>query len=78
MNRTELVAFLNENYAEDEVLVWQTICKTDIEMMLNRTITEEQWEGFVEKRHMGIAEMMSDNSRMEADDYFEALDEEGE
>jgi len=75
MNRTELVAFLNETYAEDEVLVWQTICKTDIEMMLNRTITEEQWEVFVEKRHEFIAEAMSDNSRTEADDYFEALDE---
>lgn len=76
MNREELVAFLNENYEADELLIWQTIAKSDLESMLGGDIADDKWESFVEENQDYLAEQMSRNARDEGYDLIEEEEEE--
>ncbi len=72
MNKKELVEFLNENYADEDVLMWQTISKSDLEMMgAGEDIPDDKWEDFVEQHSEGLAEEFSAEARLLGMDFFE-------
>jgi hypothetical protein len=75
MNRKELVEFLTENYEPDDVLIWQTICKNDLEEMLGFSIEDDKWETFVEENHSYLAEAMSFETKEMGFSEFEDEDE---
>lgn len=48
MTKEELVRFLENNYEDDEQLVWQVMTKGDVEATTYNDIDDEAWERFVE------------------------------
>lgn len=70
MTRAEIVAFLNEAYKADETIIWQTLSKSDLEGMLNTTITDEKWEEFADENQDYLSNQMSQSARDEAYDLI--------
>jgi hypothetical protein len=47
MTKEEVAEFIQKNYAEGEVIVWQTMDKEDVEMYQEGEISDAKWQAFV-------------------------------
>lgn len=48
MTKEQLLTFIDNNYADGEQLVWQIMSQSDVETGSYDSITDKQWERFVE------------------------------
>lgn len=48
MTKEQLLTFIDNNYADGEQLVWQVMSQSDVETGSYDSITDKQWERFVE------------------------------
>lgn len=48
MTKEQLLTFIDNNYVDGEQLVWQVMSKSDVETGSYDSITDKQWERFVE------------------------------
>lgn len=47
MTKEEVAKFIEGNYPEGEVIVWQTMTKEDVAMYQEEGISDAKWEAFV-------------------------------
>jgi hypothetical protein len=47
MTKEEVAEFIQKNYAEGEVIVWQTMAKEDVAMYQEDGISDAKWQAFV-------------------------------
>jgi hypothetical protein len=47
MTKEEVAEFIQKNYAEGEVIVWQTMAKEDVAMYQEEGISDAKWQAFV-------------------------------
>ena len=48
MTKEDVIKFIDSVYADDEVIVWQTMSKHDVEAALDDIeISDDMWESFV-------------------------------
>ena len=79
MTKEEVAEFIQKNYAEGEVLIWQTMAKEDVAMYQEEGISDAKWQAFVKNAqyygHIGdkISELIADEF---ADFVFEPEGEE--
>lgn len=71
MSKEELLRFIDNNYADGEQIVWQTVSQTDV------GATDTDWAKFVEvvNRNSYLADAISG---LVLDTFTEWLDEDGE
>jgi hypothetical protein len=79
MTKEEVAEFIQKNYAEGEVIVWQTMAKEDVAMYQEDGISDAKWQAFVKNAqyygHLSdkISEMIAEEF---ADFVFEPEGEE--
>jgi len=79
MTKEEVAEFIQKNYAEGEVIVWQTMAKEDVAMYQEDGISDAKWLAFVKNAqyygHLSdkISEMIAEEF---ADFVFEPEGEE--
>jgi len=79
MTKEEVAEFIQKNYAEGEVIIWQTMAKEDVAMYQEEGISDAKWQAFVKNAqyygHIGdkISELIADEF---ADFVFEPEGEE--
>lgn len=76
MNKQQLINFINDNYEDDELLIFQTISFSDIEPYLNTINAEKHWEEFVEyeSAYSIIASDFTNSAVERFDDFVKAED----
>lgn len=77
MTKQELIEFIQDNYNDDEQLIWQIVCADDLGDQ--EDFTYDTWEAFVEEydqaTHNIIADEFIDSTRNALIDF---LDENGD
>ena len=76
MTKQELIEFLQDNYADDEQLIWQIVCADDVGDQ--EDFTYDTWNDFVEhyeqSSHNAIADDFTHSTRNALIDF---IDEQG-
>lgn len=47
MTKNELINFIENNYTDDENLLWQVVSKSDIDPFTGVDLTDDDWDDFV-------------------------------
>jgi hypothetical protein len=73
MTKQELIEFIQDNYADDEQLIWQIVCADDVGDQ--EDFTYDTWNDFVENyeqsSHNAIADDFSHSTRNALIDFME-------
>lgn len=62
MTKEDVIKFIDENYADGEVIAWQTMSKSDVAAALDDIeISDDVWEAFITYTtdNLGMADSLS-------------------
>lgn len=71
MTKHELIKFIESRYGDDEQLVWQIVCKDDVEAYAESPIDDQKWSDFVDytERYSTLADPFSENAVEQFQDF---------
>lgn len=69
MTKEQLLTFIDNNYTDGEQLVWQIMSKDDVETGSYDSLSDSQWERFVE--HVDDNSLLADNLSGEIISHYE-------
>lgn len=70
-SKRALISFIENNYTDDDNLLWQVVSKEDIEPYLDEPMSNDKWDEFVDytERYSVLADPFTENAVEQANDF---------